>query len=119
MTAVELIGGRAVNPGAGPAALTPNSGGSFTVRNTQLGSVVNLDGIWYSGAAAGFVRVRSPRLHDNVQGIKYQAFATSFYPHLDNGVAKVKSMPNDTFEARVQRAVAMMRHNASYQRPAG
>lgn len=72
MTAVEIVGGRAVNPGAGPAALTPNSGGSFTVRNTQLGSKISLDGIWYSGAAAGFVQVRSPRLHDNVKGIRYQ-----------------------------------------------
>lgn len=72
MTAVEIVGGRAVNPGAGPAALTPNTGGTFTVRNTQLGSKIHLDQMWYSGAAAGFVRVRSPRLHDNVQGIKYQ-----------------------------------------------
>src|SRR5713101_5537879 len=72
MTAVEIVGGRAVNPGAGPAALTANTGGTFTVRNTGLGTKIHLDGLWYSGAAAGFVRVRSPRLHDNVQGIKYK-----------------------------------------------
>jgi hypothetical protein len=50
---------------------------------------------------------------------KYQTFASSFYPYLDAGVAKVKSMPDTNFEDRVQRAVAMMRYNANYKRPAG
>jgi hypothetical protein len=72
-------------------------------------------GEWQQAAQAGVSRVAQGA--QQKQG-KYQNFAQSFYPHLDNGVAKVKSMPNDTFEARVQRAVAMMRHNASYQRPA-
>jgi hypothetical protein len=71
---------------------------------------------WQQAATAGVSRVAQGA--QQKQG-KYQAFATSFYPHLDNGIAKIKAMPNDTFEARVQRAVAMMRHNASYQRPAG
>src|SRR6266702_1314498 len=100
MTAVELIGGRAVNPGAGPAALTPNSGGSFTVRNTQLGSVVNLDGIWYSGAAAGFVRVRSPRLHDNVQGIKYQAQGGRTVNFMGNR-PRTKLVPQDVLTVEI------------------
>ncbi|SRR6266568_2623200 len=71
---------------------------------------------WQQSAQAGVSRVAQGA--QQKQG-KYQAFAQSFYPHLDSGVAKIKGMPNDTFEARVQRAVAMMRHNASYQRPAG
>lgn len=49
---------------------------------------------------------------------KYTDFATSFYPHLDRGVAQIKQMPDVDMEARIQRAVAMMRHNATYQRPA-
>jgi hypothetical protein len=77
MTAIEVVGGRATNPGAGPTALTPNTGGSFAVRNTALGTRVNLDGLWSKEATAGFVRVRSPRLHDNVQGIRYQVAANS------------------------------------------
>src|SRR6266581_8600640 len=48
---------------------------------------------WQQAAQAGVSRVAQGA--QQKQG-KYQAFATSFYPHLDNGVAKVKSMPNDT-----------------------
>jgi hypothetical protein len=79
MTAMEVVAGRAANPGAGPTALTANSGGSFTVRNTALGSKVFLEGIWYKGATAGFVRVRSPRMHDNVQGLRFQAAAAGAF----------------------------------------
>ena len=77
MAAMEVVAGRATNPGAGPTALTPNTGGSFTVRNTSLGTKCYLEGLWYKGVTAGFVRVRSPRLHDNVQGIRYQAAAAA------------------------------------------
>lgn len=49
---------------------------------------------------------------------KYTDFAASFYPHLDRGVAQIKQMPDIDMEARIQRAVAMMRHNSTYQRPA-
>ena len=66
-------------------------------------------GDWQQAASAGTARIAQGA--QAKQG-KYQAFAQQFYPHVDAGVNKIKSMPNDTFEARVQRAVAMMRHNA-------
>lgn len=47
---------------------------------------------------------------------KYQAFAGSFYPHLDAGLAKVSAMPNVTLQDRISRAVAMMQHNATFKR---
>jgi hypothetical protein len=62
-------------------------------------------------AAVGNVASGAQRKQGN-----YQDFATAFYPYLDQGVAAVKAMPNDSFEARVQRAVAMMRHNAGFTR---
>jgi len=79
MTALEVVAGRATNPGAAFTALTANTGGSFTVRNTALQTKCYLEGIWYKGATAGAVRVRSPRLHDNVQGIRYQAAAAGAF----------------------------------------
>lgn len=68
---------------------------------------------WQSNttAAVGNVASGAQRKQGN-----YQAFAQQFYPYVDAGVSKIKSMPNDTFEARVQRAVAMMRYNAQFQR---
>jgi len=71
---------------------------------------------WQAAATAGTSRIAQGAQQKQD---KYAAFANQFYPYLDSGVAKVKSMPNDTFEARVQRAVAMMRHNASFQRNPG
>jgi hypothetical protein len=100
MTAIEVVTGRAVNPGAGPAALTANTGATFTVRNTALGSRIFLDGIWYKGATAGFVRVRSPRLHDNVQGIRYQAAAAGAF-NLLGDYPRTKLVPQDVLTVEI------------------
>lgn len=50
---------------------------------------------------------------------KYTRFAQEFYPYLDQGISKVNSMPDTTFEERVQKAVAMMRYNRDFKRSAG
>lgn len=72
MSAWEVISGRALNPGAGGAAVTPNTGDALQVRSTPDSSPPFLEGIWAQGATAGFVRLRSPRMHDAVQGIRFQ-----------------------------------------------
>jgi hypothetical protein len=95
MTAIEVVGGRATNPGAGPTALTPNTGNSFAVRNTSLGTKVFLDGIWCKEATAGFIRVRSPRLHDNVQGIRYQVAVNQQF-NLMGDYPRTILIPQDT-----------------------
>jgi hypothetical protein len=68
---------------------------------------------WQQAAQAGVQRVAQGA---QAKQSKYGDFAQQFYPFLDNNVAKIKQMPNDTFEARVQRAVAMMRANAQFKR---
>jgi hypothetical protein len=75
--ALEVITGRALNPGATPVALTANSGDTFVVRSTPFENPPALEGIWALGATAGIVRVRSPRLHDNVQGIRFRTIAAT------------------------------------------
>lgn len=75
--ALEVITGRATNPGAGPVALTPGSGDTFAVRNFDSSAYAYLEDIWGQSASAGFVRVRSPRLHDNVQGIRVRQIAAN------------------------------------------
>lgn len=47
---------------------------------------------------------------------KYKAFAAEFYPHLEAGMSKIHAMPDNTIDARIQRAVAMMQHNATFKR---
>ena len=68
---------------------------------------------WKAAATAGVNRVADGAQKKQQ---KYTDFATQFYPYLDQGVAQVKSMDSTTFEARVQRAVAMMRHNRAFRR---
>jgi hypothetical protein len=94
MTAIEVVAGRATNPGAAFTALTPNTGGSFTVRNAALSSRIFLDGVWYKGASAGSVQVKSPRMHDNVKGMQYQAAAANAF-NLMGDFPRTKLVPQD------------------------
>ena len=70
-------------------------------------------GTWQQAAIQGTNRIaQGAQAKQN----KYENFASQFYPFLDAGVAKIKAMPSTNFEDRVQRAVAMMRYNASFKR---
>jgi hypothetical protein len=73
MTAYEVVTGRVVNPGAAFTALTPNTGQTFTVRDFPESSIAVIEGVWTQQATAGAVRIRSPRLHDDVQGINLRS----------------------------------------------
>lgn len=68
--AVEVIAGRAVNPGAALTAVTMNSGDTLAIRAMAAGSSAWLDDVWAHEATPGVVRVRSPRMHDNVQNLR-------------------------------------------------
>jgi hypothetical protein len=78
---VEIISGKAVNPGATFTALTMATGDSATVRAMASGSAFMHD-IWAQEATAGVVRVRSPRMHDNLQNIRTGIIAASPRPTL-------------------------------------
>lgn len=68
--AIELLTGNATAPGTTLTALTMATGNSSTIRSAQLTSPVALLAAWAFNNAAGVFRIRSPRLHDNVQGIR-------------------------------------------------
>ena len=59
-----------------------------------------------------------PRIATGAQAAipKMTSFLNDFLPYVDQGVAKVKAMPKGDVEAGIQRAAAMIRHNAQYQR---
>lgn len=58
-----------------------------------------------------------PRIAQGAQANKDKvlAFNQKFYPHLQAGMAKVNNMPKVTLQDNVQRAVAMIMHNASFK----
>ncbi len=69
--ALEVISGFVTGAGAVVTASTPAAGDSFAIRNTDLSKKVWLVDAWGNlDTAAGLLRIRSPRLHDNVQGIR-------------------------------------------------
>lgn len=74
---LNVISGRVVNPGGALTALTPNTGDSFVVKNfnNQAGKAY-LASLWAFGATAGVVRVFSPLMHDDAQGLRLRYTAT-------------------------------------------
>ena len=68
--ALELVSGLVTAPGGTPTALTMAAGNSATVRNTSSSSIIALLSLWAQTSAAGISIVKSPKLHDNVQGIR-------------------------------------------------
>jgi hypothetical protein len=67
---LEVIAGQATAPSATFTALTMNAGNTLTVRNAALTTDVRLINMWSKNQVAGVFRVRSPKLHDNVQGLR-------------------------------------------------
>jgi hypothetical protein len=47
---------------------------------------------------------------------KMQSFMSEYLPFLKSGVDQVAQMPKNTLEDGINRAVAMIRHNAGFQR---
>lgn len=72
MSALEVIIGRTVNTNGVITAATAGTGDTFAVRNMPPGQNATLEGVWAQQAAAGVVRIRSNRLHDAAQAIRYR-----------------------------------------------
>lgn len=58
-----------------------------------------------------------PRIAQGAQANqdKMLAFNQKFYPYLETGMNKVKAMPKTTLQDNIQRAVAMIQHNAAFK----
>lgn len=70
MAAIDTVYSFVANPGAGPTAAAAAQGDSLNVRDFDKSqNHAYLEQLWRRGATAGYARVRSPRLHDNVTGI--------------------------------------------------
>src|SRR5258708_13438497 len=67
---LDTITGFVTAPGAAFTAWTLATGDSLAVRAAMPNSNIWLVGAWAWNQVAGVTRVRSPRLHDNVQGIR-------------------------------------------------
>lgn len=69
---MQLITGFATAPGAAATGITVSPGDSLTLDSFDTAAKAYLLSLWAENATGGVVRVKSPRLHDNVQGIRLQ-----------------------------------------------
>ena len=79
--ALELVGGYATAPSSTLTTLTPGTGQSFVVRGTDTSKGTWLLNAWAFNTTAGELRITSPRLHDQIQGIRNRVTA-AFVPPL-------------------------------------
>jgi hypothetical protein len=69
-TAFYLTTGRVTNPGAVLTAVTPNTGDVLQIPSFDRSTGGWLENAWAHEATPGVLRIRSPKLHDNVQGLR-------------------------------------------------
>jgi hypothetical protein len=79
---MEVLCGRVTAPGAVFTPWTNATGVSLQVKNCPFDKKVYLIDQWAFNQVVGALRVRSPRLHDNVQGIRTSISAADPKPHL-------------------------------------
>src|SRR5574342_434300 len=92
--AAELIHASGTAIGATLAALTAVTGDSLAVKNAPLEKPVRILQLWCDVQVAGTVRVRSPKFHDNVQGIRYDTVISDPRPLFPWGISQ-RIFPND------------------------
>lgn len=92
--AFEVITGFTTAASTTVTALTMGTGDSLTVKNAPLGSDVWLLQVWSQHSSKAMIRIRSPKLHDNVQGIRLATISQNPYPLLPWGF-KQKLFPQD------------------------
>jgi len=80
--ALELITGFVTAPSTTFTPWTLASGNSLTIRNAALDSLIQLLQAWAKNQTAGTLRIRSPKLHDNVQGLRLDAASSDVKPLL-------------------------------------
>ncbi len=98
--ALEVLTGFVTAPGAVLTALTMAAGNTLTVRNCPFEKRVYLLQAWVDAQVAGVLRIRSPKLHDNVQGIRATTTASDVVPLLPGGFKQLL-IPQDTLIAEL------------------
>ncbi len=73
---LQVLTGFATAPSTTQTALTMGAGDSLQVKGNKENSPVKLIAAWADNQTAGYVRVRSTRMHDAAQGIRLRSVAS-------------------------------------------
>lgn len=94
MPAMDLVTAQGTAINTTIAALAASAGDSLAVKNTGGTDPARILQVWADVQAAGTLRIRSGKFHDNVQGIRYDTVASDPVPLLPWGVSQ-RVFPND------------------------
>lgn len=79
---LQTISGFVTFAGAATTTVTATPGDTFAVASGNNEGQINLEQLWVTGAVGDIVQVFSPRMHDNVNGIRAQVGTTKGRPLL-------------------------------------
>ena len=85
---LQVVSGFVTAPSTTFTAWTMASGDSLSVRNCPDGAAIHLLNMWADNQVAGFLRVRSALLHDNVVGITAGIMLSEVMPLLPMGLGQ-------------------------------
>lgn len=93
--AMDTITSQGTAIGATLAATTIASGDSFTIKNAALQSDVFMLNFWAHNLVAGMARIRSPKMHDNVDAIRTRVQVALVFPLMPEASPQ-RFYPQDT-----------------------
>lgn len=99
--ALDIVTAQGTAVPAALTALTAVAGDSLAIKNCDLAKKVTMLQAWTDVQSAGVMRIRSPRLHDNVQGIRYATVVADVQPLFPWGVGQ-RVYPNDLLTVELQ-----------------
>ncbi len=103
---LEVVTATATAAAAAGSAMAAAAGNSLTVRSAKEGSGVYLLQAWVDAQTAGFFRIRSPRLHDAVQGLRWTDTIGDTSPVMPWGV-KQRLYSQDTLTLEIAGAAVV------------
>lgn len=86
--AMDIVTGQGTAISATISALTAASGDSFAVKNSPLDKLARILQFWTDVQVAGTGRIRSGRMHDNVQGLRFRTVVGDIRPLMPWGTAQ-------------------------------
>jgi hypothetical protein len=94
MPALDVVSTQGTAISATISALAASAGDSLAVKNSPLDKQAKILSFWSDVQVAGTGRIRSGRMHDNVQGIRFDTIIGDLRPLMPWGISQ-KVYPND------------------------
>lgn len=88
MPALDIVTAQGTAIGATIAALAASTGDSLAVKNSPIEKEIKLLSFWSDVQVAGTGRIRSARMHDNVQGVRFDTIIGDLRPYMPWGASQ-------------------------------